>query len=446
MFLDTTAPNSLMGIGGSTYAWVWPIFKMGEKARSIEQHLPFAAVQDNLMRNLVNGVSRDLVHANMEYVRDKLLQTPGNPNYLKLRLNEFKEKFGLIHKGSTQFRSRYDIADDPGLKEFKERFEDGYFIADINLYQGRGGTETMLKPDEFWRLFFDPTEMYSIRNYGLFTPQSWPPYTIEAMNQINPAAEKTKVREWDKAPMPILYWKTANESTRTPPNLTAARKDVENAWYYLKARDYLLTQDAKVIAEEVQKSVAALKEETLDQQSVKVGQEMLKLRGVAPLYPDTFDPAMPVKYGPYQLPKGAIPYARPDMVKELLALRNLKEPITIPTHKDDPNQKLIESLNKLNKDLLARKVEGQQVQILTNKPMSVFYVTLVTRAHEPSFNEFYEAYRRAVDRQAPNWLLSQAQEQLGQQFERELIAQLHTAAGYEITDVEEAKKFDELER
>jgi hypothetical protein len=446
MVLGTVKPNALMGIGGATPAWAAPIITQGRKAFFTEQHLPFAAVQDSLMRQLVYSTARDLVHANMEYVRDNLLKDPGNPNYLTLRLREYEQRFGLMHKGTTQFRSRYDIADDPGLKEFRERFEDGKYIADINLFQGRGGTETMLKPDEFWKLFFDPTEMFSIRNYGLFTPQAWPPHTVEVMNQINPAAEKTKVKLWEKAAMPILFWKTANEPAKTPATLAAARKEVEHAWYYLKAREHILAAVAKDVAEAVQKSVDKLKEDTLDEQSVVVGQEMLKLRGVAPLYPDTFDPTMPVKYGPYQLPKGAIPYARPDMVKELLALRDLKEPIAIPTNKDDPNQKLIESVNKLNKDLLARKVAGHQVQVLTNKPMSVFYVTLPTRAHDPKFDEFYNAYKRAVDPQRPDWLLAQIQEQMGQQFERELIAQLRGAAGYEINDAEEAKKFDELER
>jgi hypothetical protein len=447
MFLDTATPNSLMGIGGATHLWVMPAVVQGRKAWFTEQHLPFAAVQDALQRQTVYNTARDLVHANMQYVRDKLLKDPGNPNYLTLRLREYEDRYGLIHKGTTQFRNRYDVASDPGLKEFRESFEDGKFIADINLFQGRGGTEKMLKPDEFWKLFFDASEMYSIRNYGLFTPQAWPPVTVDMMNQINPAEKEKKIPMWDKAPMPILYWKTANEPARTPANLAAVRKEVEHAWYYLKARDYLLANTAKDIAEAVQKSVDKLKEDTLDEQSVRVGQEMLKLRGVAPMYPDHFDPDLAVKYGPYQLPKGVIPHSRPEMVKELLALRDLKEPITLPTNKDDPNQKLIESVNKLNKDLLARKVQGQQVQILTNQPMSDFYVTLVTRAHEPKFDEFYTAYKRAVEPpQRRDWLLSQTQEQMGQQFERELTAQLRTAAGYEITDPDEAKKFDELGR
>src|SRR5207248_482637 len=141
------------------------------------------------------------------------------------------------------------------------------------------------------------------------------------------------------------------------------------------------------------KSVDKLKEETLDEQSVKARQEVVKLRGVAPLYPNHFDLSLPVKYGPYQLPKGAIPHPRADAVKELLALRDMQSPIEIPTNKDDPNQKLIEGVNKLNKDLVARKVPGQQVQVLTNQPMSVFYVAVVAKAHEPSFEEFYRAYQ-----------------------------------------------------
>ena len=88
---------------------------------------------------------------------------------------------------------------------------------------------------------------------------------------------------------------------------------------------------------------------------------------------------------------------------------------------------------------------GQQVQILTNKPMSVFYVTLVTHPHEPSFEEFYRSYQRAVEKNR-DLLLTQAQEQMGQQFERELIAQLREAAGFQIVSAEEQKKFDESER
>ena len=43
-----------------------------------------------------------------------------------------------------------------------------------------------------------------------------------------------------------------------------------------------------------------------------------------------------------------------------------------------------------------------------------------------------------------DWLLAQTQEKMGQQFERELIAQLRTQYGYEITDADEAKKIDDM--
>jgi len=449
MFLSTTTPNTLMSIGGVTDAWAAPIIAQGRKAYLVEQHLPFAAVRDALMRQMLYSTARDLVQTSMDVVLRDLRkpETINNANYIKIRLQELVPRFGLTHKATQEFRNRYDIASDPNLKEFKAQFEDGKFIAEINLYQGRGGTEKMLHPDDFWKLFFDPSETtLSARNDGTYFPRPWPPVEIEVKDPYNPAAKETRIKLWAKAPMPILFWKTASEPAKTPPNLAAVRKEVEHAWYYLKAREYLLTHEAKDIAEAVQKSVDKLKEDTLDAESVKVRQEMLKLRGVAPLSPDTLDSSMPVKYGPYQLPKGAVPHARADMVKELLALRDLKSPIEIPTNKDDPNQKLIESVNKLNKDLLARKVPGQQVQILTNEPMSVFYVTLVTRAHEPSFEEFYRAYERAVSPTNRDRLLAQTQEQMGQQFERQLIEQLRAAHGFEITDPEEQKKFDDLER
>ena len=87
-----------------------------------------------------------------------------------------------------------------------------------------------------------------------------------------------------------------------------------------------------------------------------------------PSFPRAFD-AGERDYAPYQLPKNAFAYPRDDMAKELLHLRDLKKPLETG----------IAKLDAINAELLKeREKTGNIVQILTNKPHTVFYVACVT--------------------------------------------------------------------
>ena len=78
-----------------------------------------------------------------------------------------------------------------------------------------------------------------------------------------------------------------------------------------------------------------------------------------------------IAYGPYTLPRGKIRHPRPDAAKDLLALRELKEPIKTG----------LADIDALNAELFkATKEKGKTIQVLTNRPQTVFYVAATVRA------------------------------------------------------------------
>src|SRR5262249_4791853 len=135
--------------------------------------------------------------------------------------------------------------------------------------------------------------------------------------------------------------------------------------------------------------------------------EVITLPKVAMLVEDPNKaPNEPTQYVPYHLPRGRIPFPRDDTVKQLLALRGLQAPLKIESRDPAKTEKEVEELNQLNKSLFWQelasnpKAKTGQLQVLTNKPRSVYYIATITSAVEPTSYSYYgEVLPRALGRE-----------------------------------------------
>src|SRR5262249_47248140 len=147
--------------------------------------------------------------------------------------------------------------------------------------------------------------------------------------------------------------------------------------------------------------------------------EVITLNGVAPMVLKGQGPRAARDYAPYELPKGVIVYPRDDTVKQVLSLRDLKEPIKTGWRElDEINKKLVEG----------KKAGDKKVQILVNAPRSILYVATAVHTPPPSRDDFRIAYQHAPGFPVRDALVDEAQIDAGKTFRQQLIAQLRNSA------------------
>jgi hypothetical protein len=444
-------------------------------AASEDQFLPFQIVgpqfREQVEHHLAVGWAREV----MKHVRDELDKHKGNGIGMRLRLEELQKHYGnaLEVRFTAQARNRHDIADDPSMKAFLQAFEKSR--VDMNINQGTGGTEKMLKEDDFYRLFFG-SEPFSVGNLRTYEPRIWPPVVDidpkrprfrERDEDMLVEEEGPKTRDlWVESESPILFWKTDYRQEKVPDTLAAVHAQVEEAWRIIEARKDL----ALPRAQEIARRLASLQKKDEDslaafyREAKELGTKLITLDGVTPLVPVVRRELVAQEWTPFQLPRGVIPFPTADMTRDLLALRDLKEPIQISLEKGEPEKvpglkEVIKRLNETNKELFAKDLndpaaglKGQfpprkffQVQILTNRPRTVFYIAAVTREHRPSDLDFLDAWSGAGFSQLPrkdpdgrrrygDTLVDQAQEQGARAFQTRFMEQLRREANLEITD------------
>jgi hypothetical protein len=160
------------------------------------------------------------------------------------------------------------------------------------------------------------------------------------------------------------------------------------------------------------------------------------------------------EYLNYPLPKDRFEYPRDDTVKNVIGIYNLKEPVKIG----------VDSIDKINKelfDLVMKEVEDQNtrirdekfkieppgrfVQILTNRPQTIYYVAYVSQ--RPFMNDLnlMTAFQLAGNQQqARDLFVLRAQQQAGQQMRERYIAAMKTSVDFNFTDEGSARKrFDD---
>lgn len=419
--------------------------------------LPPGAVAPELREEYERKLAVEQVKEMMQDVRDYLEQGQGSRKEMQARLYNMKEKYpGLQFYQTENFFNQYDIDQAPELEKLKAAYRK--WFADVNFYEGRQNTDKAFSEDSFYRLFFDASEVHSVASKGPFVIQEWPPEVeiparplfalqerLESLPGLSEAREGGKQFDlWGLfAERPILFWKAELKEAVHPEQLADVKDRVVRAWKFQTAREKFALPRAEEIARLVIKQQTAELDFMTDLAvaAKDLGVELLPLPGVAKLVPNP-GTQVGTTYEPYKLPRDLIPYPRKDMAEQVLALYNLKEPLTTKEKapdEADPTPRDAK-LDEVNKGLFQQKWVGKkerQVQILTNRPRTVYYVAVVTGENPPERDDFFEAYVRAQGMQGgSDEFVSLAWEQASQEHREAVLQQLRKAADQEIKNAQ----------
>jgi hypothetical protein len=377
---------------------------------------------------------------------------------------------GLVFGETSELRNEYDIEFDDNLKPLRDSF-DKYRII-VNQIEGRAGKPELLKESDFAKLFFG-TEHLGVGPTEKFTVKIWPPYVSVPKERENPllTQKSQEQRLFDTAEKPIIFWtsvKLRMEPREWRPTDEKMLEFVETQYRLFKARGELMAEVTKMTkavqqaqraeGRDVARTMRQLAKERITDQLNKdfkegkikkeefekkmaqadelAEKQILVLVKVAQQVenPDR-RPLDPKTYVDYALPRGKVPFPRDDMVKNLLALHDLKAPLKVGEDK----------LDELNQSLFRPDPKGKvaQIQVLTNKPRSVYYIATVTGSVEPNmYNYFSDVLPQALGRDSSqNMFVDQVQYEYGREFLRVLTAQLRAAAEVQVSDAAK-KQFD----
>lgn len=434
-----------------------------------EQYIPLALVEEKVVEIPKKKLAAEWAVENLVQVKIVLEKDRGVPKGFEKRLASLlaQVKDDRIKSFSTGgLRTPFDIQQDPGMAEFLKQYE--RYRVQVNNAEGRGNTEKQLKEDDFNRLFFDASEPFSVAG-GRYEVRAWPPTVtvprgalrgnlgaaldpIKEIQELMAEEGEGKARTedlWRASDSPILFWKTDYESARVASKLEDGMPAVVAAWKLQEARKEAL-QAAKSIAEGLRKELlgARLALPYLESEAAKLKEKVIALDRVSPLQPRTLGVTddSPIEYAEYTLKHGVIPYPRPDIVKSLLALNDLRAPLETSVKDQPGSDPALDEINKalFDKELINRRPPIKQVQILTNQPRTIYYVAVVLREYEADRKRFDSAYSGALGNMAAlrlqkkrmvagfrdtprNLFITDAQLRAGQQYRDALIAQLRLA-------------------
>ncbi|MCI0637780.1 MAG: hypothetical protein L0Y72_22895 [Gemmataceae bacterium] len=425
------------------------------------QFLPMEVVRQDLRESMERRLAEQWVTKNMTLLKKEMEESKvvGKKAAVERLLRKYQDQYGLERSATKDFFNRFTVQGVKELQALKESFE--RYHMHVNFIEGRDLTpERTLKEDEFWKMFFDGTESFSVAG-AKYRARPWPP-VVEPKNpgrlmrregaallgprllmdleQIVQNQDPTKpmpaISLFEKADKPFLIWRTEDEPGSYPDKLEQVQDRVVEAWKFLKAREMALP-DAKNFADQLQKVGDDDRDRLLSEYAKKLGAELIKLEALAPLHPSIPRHQFQGErsYGPYTLPKGKFLYPRDDMVSHLLSMQDFKKPIETGIKEIDEINKSLHNIGKQN---------SKKVQILTNKPRTAFYVACVTYNPGPSIIEFQAAYRRALPMGLlTDTFLEHSQEEAGKRVRQALLEQLREQLDYWITEGEERKNFDE---
>lgn len=401
--------------------------------------LPLAAVKKEFQERYEAQLARTWTAANMALVKEKLDPLAGKDRALEIWIPKLVAQYGLRHGATDKFYDRFEIGSAPELAPLREGFEkDREFI---NIQLGTAGTPEMLHEGDFHKLFFGTSDSSS----GRYVIRPWPPILDIKENPSRGQAAR-KVSMFEQSGKPILFWKTDEKFARAADKLDEVLSRVLETWKTEKAREELALPRAKEIAQALLKSGGDFAP-AVRAEAKKLDVTPVIVRGLTVLHPDRGGDLQGFgqnrAYREFPLPKelnvdadNAKLYPREDMVKQLLALTRPEKPIQSDFKTlDDLNKELFEVIKKLPETERARKF----VQVLTNKPHTMFWVAAVVGMPGADMRDFAEAYKKAADfpRDA---FIALAQEDAARQYQDALLQQLRRDMGYKIRADEAARK------
>ena len=374
----------------------------------------------------------------------RLLERFG-PNYDKVAEGKDKNRnLGLTVGKTEKFFGRYNTADLAELKPLRESF--AKYATQINLMEGRGelAGKPSLKEDDFWKLFFDGSEPFSLGGASKYAARPWPP-TVPlgsatqlsmAMNDPNAPfsgmsesarlelMQMSRNRDANRptsfsliahAERPFLIWKTEEQAGEVPEKLADVKDKVAESWKFRQARESKALPYAKKLAENLLKGNADYGT-ALAQAGKEIKSDLILLPGVAPLARMSHHGAG--LYGTYQL-HGEIKHPRDDTVEQVLALHDLKDPIKIGVPELDAVNEVL-----YREAASAKRGPEKYIQILTNKPRDTFFVAVIEGSFPASGAVFRQQILEGAAKGSDS-LFDRAQVKRGEEHYRLLVEQLN---------------------
>ncbi len=332
-------------LGGNQPAAAYGITEM-----TLPPPLSRATVYPELRESVVSGVVKAFMGEEFRHFNEEVeklakdVKKPEGKAALTKFIADFAKKYALTLGKSEDFRDRYSLVNDSGLKLLKEDY--------VQNQQKLASTYPAyfpnpdLRGEHFGSMLFDQSRASSTQNESLYQPK-W--LSGEPSNEIRESTDKY-----------YLFWKTDEEPAKER-TFEAAKADVEKAWKLNKARD--LAQKAaedlqKQIQEKSIRELPALRDFALAQKRDLVEIGPISKLTEAP----AMSPQQPTVYRLPSIPQDKVTYPTPDFAQKIVDLHD--KPI------------------------------GQTV-MLHDEPRKIFYVGVLTQRNEPSEFLFRLIYSRS---------------------------------------------------
>jgi hypothetical protein len=452
------------------------------------QVLPLPVIAPELEAIMENRTAEQWASNNLRKMK-RLIDDNNKTETIKMLIKEYVDgpdpakNLHLTHVITKGYYNQFNIDKAPELQPLRQQFEKYYDR--INWYENRSvRPEKVLKEGDFYKLFFDNEPFFSSNAKYKVLP--WPPVVepsplqvmaLPGQRQLDlqgiPEQELAAVQQYmqqltpsqpprfsllDEAQKPILFW----ERDEKPPELPLKRADagsrVRDAWLLEQAREHKALPLAKKIADQLREAGGDFSSELVRRAGDQAGRTPIVLPKIAPMAPKLSGD--PLKrgtrvYAGYHLPKDVIVRPRDDMVAQLLSLYDLKAPIEIHSKllEGGAEPTFVKMVNDLNKELFdkvkkEKEPKGLFVQVLTNKPQTVYYVAVVSRRPNPydkaQRDDFTSALKFASEATGlfVDTFAERAQQMLATSFHKQLVEQMKTELGYTPPDEKVQQDFD----
>ncbi|MBI2807942.1 MAG: hypothetical protein HYX68_23405 [Planctomycetes bacterium] len=238
----------------------------------------------------------------------------------------------------------------------------------------------------------------------------------------------------------------ADDARKAAADLREMLARVTEGWQFEEARKIKALPKAKAIAIDLIKK--GRNPDVIAQYALKSGKHVLaNLSQMKPEEIATFGNAVRVDYSLPPLPKDTIVYPREDTMTQILKLYDMKAPLSLGNKDlDDVNKALFEMVSKDK----TRNNPENFVQILANKPRSVFYVALISappRKDEAGFRETMERVpfpQHLVGVGLRNLFAERAQEQQARVYRSQVLVALRKVHNVSFENEDQLRKdFDD---
>jgi hypothetical protein len=340
-----------------------------------EEYLPLSQVREQVEQRLLKALAQGILVSNLRAVQ-KEVEAKGKitdkdkkelRDYLAKVVQEYNLQTGKTTEPRDQNKNK--IADDPGLKQFREAY---LHPAPVGDPQGKG----------FPQLFFSDVKP--------FVPERFPRSRFGGDDDL----------DWRSGPESFLFWKTDDQPPRTLP-LTdpEVKREVERAWRLQKARE-LAKKDADRLAAEATKEARGDDRALRDFAMKHLKKEPITLPTMSRFMRQSSAMMAMPRYEPPQVSEDKVAYAGPEFATKVLALKD--------------------------------KAKGDAL-VQPDQPETAYYVAVLVDKSEPNMEDFLRTYRSCASDSVHRDPLLQIFEQERQvKYYKDVLEQLRQEAKLDI--------------